>query len=290
MMKKMILYLKLTKPGVLFGNAITVVAGFLLASAGVGHVDWWLLTVVFVGSSLVIGSACAFNNALDADIDAKMSRTKTRAVAAGAIQPWQAATFAAILAMLGFIVLRMFANWLVIASGIIGWAVYVWAYGAWSKRHSPLGTLVGAISGAMPIVGGYVAVSHSVDVAAVLLFISLTIWQLPEFYSIGIYRRKEYAAAKLPILPVVDGVDRTKVDIFVSTIVFVITSCLLTVFGYTGMVYLLVMGTAGLYWIWIGWQGFSTSDVDAWARRMFKFSINILLLYCLMLAVGSLLP
>jgi protoheme IX farnesyltransferase len=282
------LYVTLAKPGVLFGNAITVAAGFLFASAG--RIDWVLLVMVFVGSSFVIGSACAFNNALDADIDQKMNRTKKRAVAAGLVKPWKAAIFAAILAVVGFVILRIFANWLVVATGVIGWIIYVWAYGMWSKRLSPLGTLVGAVSGAMPIVGGYLAVTPHLDVAAILLFISLTVWQLPEFYSIGIYRRPEYAAAGIPILPVVAGVERTQKDIFIATIIFVVSSLLLTVFGYTGALYLIIMGAAGIYWIWLGWQGFSTKNAEQWARQMFKFAITILLLYSAMLAIGPVLP
>lgn len=282
------LYFSLTKPGVLFGNAITVAAGFLLAAAG--RIDWWLLLIVFGASSLIIASACVTNNALDADIDQKMSRTKNRAVAAGLIKPWQAFVFAGILGITGLALLGIYSNELVIASGVIGWIVYVWAYGVWSKRKSIYGTWVGAISGAVPILAGYLAVTNRIDIAAGLLFISLLVWQIPEFYSIGIYRRQEYQAANLPILPVVEGIGPAKSHIFVAVIVFVVSSCLLTPLGYTGYTYEIIMLSLGLYWLWLGWQGFDAVDSEAWARKMFKYSINLLLVYCVMLALGPLIP
>lgn len=282
------LYLSLTKPGVLFGNALTVAAGFLLAAAG--QVDWWLLVIVFVASSLIIASACATNNGLDADIDQKMSRTKKRAVAAGLIKPWQAFVFAAILGLVGFGLLYRYSNGLVIISGAVGWLVYVWAYGAWSKRTSIYGTLVGAISGAVPIFAGYVAVTNHIDSAAVLLFISLLVWQLPEFYSIGIYRRGEYAAASLPILPVIEGIELTKKHIFGAAIIFVVCALLLTPLGYTGWIYFVVMLICGGYWVYWGYKGLSSADNEAWARKMFKASINLLLVYSVMLALGPILP
>jgi protoheme IX farnesyltransferase len=288
MLNQIKLYLWLTKPGVLFGNAITTVAGFLLASAG--QVNLWLLTTLFCGTSLVIASACAANNALDRDIDQHMSRTKQRAVAAGQISVGRALLFAALLAGLGLAVLTIYTNWLVVMTGVLGWVCYVWLYGAWSKRRSVYGTLVGAVSGALPIVAGYLAVANRLDAAVVLLFVSLLVWQLPEFYSIGIYRRDEYQAAGVPILPVVKGVARTKKDIFVATLIFVVSSCLLTPLGYTGYVYLIVMLAAGLYWLWLGWQGLKAEDSEAWARRMFKFALIMLLLYSAMISIGPLLP
>lgn len=282
------LYISLTKPGVLFGNAITVVAGFLLAAAG--QIDWWLLVIVFVASSLIIASACATNNGLDGDIDRKMGRTQKRAVAAGLIKPWQAFVFAAILGIAGFALLYLYSNWLVILSGAVGWVVYVWAYGAWSKRSSIYGTLVGAVSGAVPIVAGYVAVTNQFDIAAFLLFISLLVWQLPEFYSIGIYRRGEYAAASLPILPVVVGIETAKKHIFGATAIFMVCALLLTPLGFTGYIYFIVMAAYGAYWMYWGFKGLSAKDSEKWARKMFKLSINLLLLYCVMLALGPILP
>jgi protoheme IX farnesyltransferase len=180
----------------------------------------------------------------------------------------------------------------VVAIGIAGFVDYVWLYGALSKRRSVHGTLVGSISGAIPILAGYVAVSGRIDAGAVLAFLSLFFWQMPEFYSISVYRRKEYAAAGVPVISVVKGVNHTKFQIFIYTLLFVLSSELLSVLGYTGWTYRLVMLVLGFYWIWLAAQGLKTppkSD-DAWARRMFRFSLVIILVYCGALAVGPILP
>lgn len=283
-------YYSLTKPGVLYGNVITGVAGFLLAAGNFRTFDVELFVATILGMTFVIASACAINNVLDRDIDAKMARTKQRAVASGVINPLPASIFATTLAVIGFVMLAVSTNWLVVAVGAAGYVTYVWLYGATSKRRSIHGTLVGSISGAMPILAGYVAVSERIDAAAVLVFLMLFFWQFPEFYSIAIYRLKEYRAANIPVMPIVVGVKNTRVQIFLYTVAFVVSSLLITFFGFTGWLYFAVMAIAGAWWIKLAAAGLKTNDSDAWARRMFHFSLNVLLLLSLMLAIGPWLP
>lgn len=282
------LYYSLTKPRVTYGNVITTVAGFFLASQG--HVDWWSLLATTIGMTLVIGSACALNNYLDQDIDAKMARTKTRALVQGKLPGRNAVIFSAILGLLGTIILYMSTNLLTTVIAIIGFIVYVMFYGMLSKRLSIHGTLVGSISGAVPILAGYTAVTNTIDVGAILVFLVLFLWQMPEFYSIAIYRRREYKAAGVPVMTVVKGVKSTKLQIFVYTIEFVIATLLLTAYHYTGYVYLAVMAISGIYWIWLGYKGLIAKDDDAWARKMFHFSLVMLLLFSFMISIDSLLP
>jgi protoheme IX farnesyltransferase len=283
-------YYQLTKTGVLYGNVLTAVAGFLLAAAYFDTLPLVLFVATIIGMTLVIASACVLNNVLDQDIDRIMERTKNRGVASGQVSPANAAIFSGVLWLIGMAVLRIFTNWLVVAIGLFGFVVYVWLYGALSKRRSIHGTLVGSISGAMPILAGYVAVADRIDAAAVLLFLMLFFWQFPEFYSIAIYRRKEYAAAGVPVMSVVKGVRNTKLQILVYTVLFVVSTLLLTPFGYTGWIYFAVMTVLGLYWLKLAVDGQRAKDSDAWARRMFHWSLIILLALCLMLAVGNLLP
>lgn len=283
-------YYSLTKPGVLCGNVITGVAGFLLAAGRFKHFNLGLFVATIAGMTLVIASACVLNNFLDQDIDAKMERTKKRAIVAGEIPGRNAVLLSAILGILGIIILALWVNGLVVGIGVAGFIVYVWLYGALSKRLSIHGTLVGSISGAAPILAGYCAVSDRIDAAAVLVFLILFFWQFPEFYSIAIYRRAEYKAAKIPVMPVVKGVKNTKLQIFAYTILFVISTLLLTPFGYTGWIYFIVMALLGLYWIRMAAEGLRAKDSDAWARRMFHFSLITLLAFSAMAAVGALLP
>lgn len=281
-------YYRLTKPGVLYGNVLSAVAGFFLASAG--HIEWGLFVAMVVGMTLVVAAACVINNYLDRDIDSVMDRTKSRPSVTGAIKGSHMATYGIVLFVLGVTALYLWTNWLVVAIGAAGFVTYVWLYGALSKRQSIHGTLVGSISGAMPIAGGYAAVSGQVDAGLVIAFLIMFFWQFPEFYSIAIYRRKEYAAAGVPVMPVVVGIKSTIVQIYVYTVLYVLSTLLLTVYGYTGFVYFFVMFIAGAYWIRIASEGLTTAKPEAWARRMFKVSMWTILLLCAMLSIGPVLP
>lgn len=281
-------YYSLTKPGVLYGNALTAAAGFLLASEK--NINFWLFIALCLGSTLIIASACVLNNYLDQDIDKKMARTKKRALVQGEIKGRNAVIFSIILGVLGVAILLLWTNLLVVLIGIGGFIVYVVLYGMLSKRLSIHGTLVGSISGAAPILAGYCAVTGTIDVGAILVFLILFLWQMPEFYSIAVYRQKEYAAAGVPVMSVVKGVKSTKIQIFIYTVLFVISTLLLTVYGVTGYVYLIVMGVLGAYWIGLGLKGLSAKDSDAWARKMFRFSLIILLVFCGIISVDAWLP
>ena len=174
--------------------------------------------------------------------------------------------------------------------GIIGFIDYVVLYGMLSKRLSIQVTLVGSISGAVPILAGYVAVTGTIDLGAVLVFAILFLWQMPEFYSIAIYRRKEYKAAGVPVISVVKGSEHTRLQIFFYTVAFVVATLLLGIYGYAGYSYSVMMALLGAYWIWLGLKGFRAKDIEMWARHMFRFSLIVLLAFCAMISIDSLLP
>lgn len=281
-------YYELTKPRVTYGNVLTVVAGFLFASNGA--IDWWLFFWTTLGMTLVIASACALNNYLDRDIDAKMERTKSRPSVKGSISSRNMVIFASVLGLLGLAMLALYTNMLVVIVAIIGYIDYVVFYGMLSKRMSVHGTLVGSISGAAPILAGYVAVSGAFDIGAALVFLIIFLWQMPEFYSIAVYRRDEYKAASVPVSSVTRGIKKTKVQIFFYTLAFVITTLLLTLFGYTGITYTLIMGGLGLYWLSLGFKGLTAKNSDAWARKMFRYALIILLVFSFLISVEAYLP
>lgn len=286
-------YASLTKPGVLFGNVITGVAGFLLASTHLHTFHIGLFAAAIIGMTLIIASACTLNNVLDRDIDQIMQRTKKRAVASGELSARRALVFSVVLGLFGLLILGLWTNWLVVTVGVGGFIVYVWLYGAWGKRHSMHGTLVGSISGAAPVLAGYCAVTGRLDAGAVLVFLALFFWQFPEFYAIAIYRLEEYKAAGIPLITVVKGVPVTKLQICGYTLLFGASVLLLTPLGYTGKVYETVMLLVVAYWLWLGLPGLrhkTKTEDDQWARRMFHYSLNALLIYSLMIAIGPLLP
>jgi len=285
------LYARLTKPGVTAGNVLTALAGYFLASADYGF-EWRAFLGMFAGMVLVIGGACALNNYYDRDIDARMARTKTRPSVSGNLSETGMQLFAWALFIIGTLVLYGTTNILAVAIGVTGFVTYVWVYGMWAKRQSIHGMAVGAIPGALPIAGGYAAASAVIDPGLVVVFFIMLFWQFPEFYAITIYRRKEYKAAGIPAMPVVVGVRPTIIQIFIYTLLYVLSTLSLVLFGYAGIVYGVIMTIAGAYWVYIGYQGLRVKDkhADAWARKMFRFSMVTILLLCLMLSVGPFLP
>lgn len=279
-------YYTLTKPGIIYGNLITTAAGFFLASKG--NINFGLLLATLAGVSLVIGSACVFNNYLDRDIDAKMARTKIRALAAGIIPIRNAIIFATLLGLAGFLLLTKYTNILTAFIGVLAFFDYVILYGI-SKRRSVHGTLVGSISGAAPVVAGYTSVTNQIDTAALILFLILVLWQMPHFYAIAIYRFKDYAAALVPVLPVKGGIQKTKVHMLFYIIAFMVATMALTFFGYTGQVYLVVAALLGFCWLVLCIKGLRASDDKQWARRMFRFSLITITGLCIMISLDSVL-
>jgi len=280
-------YYWLTKPGIVYGNCISAAAGFLFASHR--NIDAGLLIETVVGIAFVIASACVTNNYLDKDIDQKMARTKERALVRGTVSDRSAMVYAAILTFGGFFILARYTNRLTIIAGLIGLYAYVLAYG-WGKRHTVWGTLIGSIPGAMPLVAGYLAVTHKIDKTAVLLFLLMAVWQLPHFYSIAIYRLKDYKGAGLPVWPAKKGIPSTKRQILFLIAVFMILTACLGFFHYAGKVYFVVtVALAGL-WLNKGMRGWDSKNNERWARGMFGYSLIVLMVWSGMLAANAWLP
>lgn len=280
-------YFDLIKPGIIGGNIVTTASGFFLASGG--HVNLILLVSVVVGIALVIASGCVFNNYIDREIDRKMVRTKNRELVVGSISIRNAIVYAVILALLGFGILLLYVNILTTGVAAIGLFFYVVVYSIW-KRRSVNGTLVGSISGAVVPVVGYVSVANNLDIGAFLLFLTLIFWQMPHFYAIGIYRLKEYKAAGIPILPIEKGISVTKKHMSVYIVGFFLVTMLFTPFRQTGFIYLIVMSIVGGVWIYISYKGTDTKDADTWAKKMFGYSLVVLLTFCIMVSIDFALP
>lgn len=281
-------YYFITKPGIVGGNAITVVAGFLLASGDV--VDWWLLVATLIGLSFVVASGCVFNNYIDRDIDGLMERTRNRALVSGAISLRNALVYGNTLAIIGLATLAFYTNPLVVTVAFIGLFVYVVVYSLWLKRRSIYGTLVGSISGAIPPVVGYLAVSNSIDLGAGILFFILALWQMPHSFAIAIYRLDDYTNARIPVLPVEKGIYMTKVYMLINVAFFVMAGLALSVFDYAGQLYFWVMMSLGLAWFFLCVKGFfiKTTDNKNWARSMYLFSIIIIVMFCAVIVFDAL--
>lgn len=273
-------YYMLTKPGIILGNVATTAAGFALASKG--DIDFALFPVTLLGLSLVIACAGALNNCIDRAADAKMSRTKDRALVKGTIPLAAAIFFGAFLGSIGIAILALYVNALTASIAILGLFVYLVLY-AFIKYRSFYGTLVGSVAGAVPPVVGYCAVSDRLDLAAFLLFMITVFWQMPHFFSIAIYRLNDYVAASIPVLPATNGIDSTKKQMVAYIIAFIVASLLLTAAGYTGYIYGWIAAVLGFAWLGFCIAGLNKKSTEnaAWARQMFFCSLAVIMGICL---------
>lgn len=277
----------LTKPGIIYGNALTAAGGFLLASRW--HIDVKLFLATIIGTCLVIASACVINNYIDRGIDKKMARTKGRALVTGKISGRGAIAYGVLLGFVGFLTLMLYTNTLVVVIGLIAYVDYIVLYGV-SKRMSVHGTLVGSIAGAAPPVAGYCAVTGQFDLGALIIFLIMVFWQMVHFYAIAIRRASDYQAAKIPVLPLVKGVRATKVQMIAYTIAFIAAVTSLGAFGYAGYSFVVTMTGLGLYWLYKGLKSFNITDNILWAKQMFLFSLVVLVAFSAMLSIGSIAP
>jgi protoheme IX farnesyltransferase len=266
------------------GNLITTVSGFALASRGV--IDGWLFLATLIGLGGIIASACVFNNYIDRDLDRKMTRTKHRALVKGLVSGRSAIFFAIVLGVLGIATLAIYTNLLAVFVAVIGFFIYVVLYSFW-KTHTTYATAIGSIAGAIPPVVGYCAVSNQFDMGAALLFIILVLWQMPHFFSIAMYRLHDYTAASIPVMPVKKGSYATKVRMLVYIIGFMISTFLLLAFGYTGYAYLVTALVLGSAWIYLCVRGFKREDDVLWARQMFRLSLVVITLLCVMISIDT---
>lgn len=284
--------IQVIKPGIVFGNAITVLGGYFLAAKG--HPQWLVLLQVLIGTMAVIASGCVINNIIDRDIDSKMQRTCDRVLVTGELSLTHAYLYAAVLLAVGCLCLAATTP-LALYSALFGYAVYVGLYSLYFKRQSVWGTFIGSFSGAIPPVIGYAALTPQIDAVYWVLFAMFAIWQMPHAYAIAVFRKTDYSAASIPVLPVKYSFRTTQWHITISIALFVIVGSLLTAFKATGYAYLAVHLALSGYWLWIAMKPIkasSTSEQVAqqikWAYKVFGLSIVIMMASCLMMGINYL--
>jgi protoheme IX farnesyltransferase len=277
------LYYQLTKPGIIYGNALTAAAGFFLASEGT--VNWWIFVAMLIGLSFIVGSAAVFNNYIDRDIDALMERTKNRALPTGQIAPRNALIFGTFLGIVGVKILLLYTSLLTLEVALFGFAVYVLVYSP-LKRKTMYASHLGALAGAVPPVVGYVAVTNSLDATALVLFLILCCWQMAHFFSIAIYRKDEYANAHIPVMPLVKGLRVTKLAIIAYIVVFALACLALPVVHTINHLYVLIVSLFSIIWLRYALAAFWTHDDAKWARQTFLCSLLVILALSIALSIS----
>jgi protoheme IX farnesyltransferase len=213
-------YLTLTKPRIMTLLLVTGAAGMFVGAQGVPPPG--LFVVAMVGLALACGGASALNHVLDRDIDVLMgSRTRERPVASGRVTPAQALEFGLFLSALSFALLASAVNLLTAVLALVGNLFYVVVYTRWLKRATPQNIVIGGAAGAVPPLVGYAAVTGNLALPALWLFLIVFLWTPPHFWALALMIKNAYAAAGIPMLPVVRGDRETARQILLYSVVLV---------------------------------------------------------------------
>jgi protoheme IX farnesyltransferase len=267
-------FMELTKPKVSLLIVFTAIVGMVLASPGM--VPLPALVFGTLGIAMASGSAAALNHILDRHIDQQMARTRRRPLATGSLRTSQALAFAGVLCAGSMMML-----WLSVGSlcalltfgSLIGYAVI---YTGWLKHATPQNIVIGGAAGAAPPVLGWVAVTHSIDAQALVLFMIIFTWTPPHFWSLAIARREEYAKVGIPMLPVTHGIPYTRLQILLYTVLLILCTLIPVVIGMSGLIYLTaaIALDARFLYLALALQRGVRPDLPI---RTFRFSITYLM-------------
>ena len=280
-------YLALTKPRIIELLLVTTVPTMVLAQRGVPSI--WLMAAVVFGGSLAAGGANTINMYLDRDIDDVMRRTRHRPLPRHAVEPRRALAFGIALSVLSFVWLTVTVNLLsaLLAASAIGF--YVFVYTLWLKRTTPQNIVIGGAAGCVPVLVAWAAVTGTVEVPALVLFAIVFYWTPPHFWALALRYRGDYAAANVPMLPVVRGEAETARQILIYTVLLVVVSLLLFPAARMGLIYLVAAVVLGSGFVWYALRVLRDATDGRAAIRLFRFSISYLTLLFAAVAADSLL-
>ena len=275
-------YYELCKPNVVYMMLICALVGMLLAEQYVS--SYLYLFTSLSGIALCAASAAAINQVIDRETDASMTRTDQRPLPQGELSPTHASIFALVIGVLGAMILYFFVNTLTMILTIASLIGYAFIYTVYLKRATPQNIVIGGLAGAAPPLLGWSSITNTIDPYALLLVLIIFVWTPPHFWALAIHRKDEYAKESIPMLPVTHGVEFTKLQIVLYTIILFIVSVLPYVVLMSGEIYLvsaLILSTIFLYYS-INLY-FSNKDKDA--MRTFQFSIYYIFLIFLALLI-----
>jgi len=274
-------YYDLTKPRVVMLIVFTAIVGMLLAVPGMP--DIFTVFVASLGIGLAASSGAAMNQIIDMRADAIMARTQNRPLATGGMQVWQAIIFAALLCALGMVVLVQWVNVLTAALTFVSMVGYGIIYTVFLKPATPQNIVIGGAAGAAPPLLGWVAMTNAVTPEACLLFLIIFAWTPPHFWALALYRRDEYAAAGVPMLPVTHGEEFTRLQILLYTYILVAVTLLPFSIHMFGGIYLVVafyLNARFMFYVYRLYKSYS----DELSRKTFFYSIKYLMyLFAVML-------
>ena len=275
-------FFKLTKPGVLYLLMITAGASMILATNF--NLDILKALTGFLGIAFIAGSSAAINQILDFKYDSVMERTVKRPIVTGKISVTSATVFASFLFLSGSVLILYFNNFLTWALTFGTWIFYAFFYTKVLKFSGSQNIVIGGLAGAMPPLLGWTAVVGSIDPLPLLLVLLIFIWTPPHFWALAINKKDEYARAGIPMMPVVKGIEYTKIQIVLYSILLMVVSLLLFATGYFGYLYLIGASILGGIFIQKSWKLKKSTGADN-AMSLFLYSIVYLTLIFLLMIV-----
>ena len=281
-------YVALLKPRVMSLVVFTALVGMAIAPGGANPV---IAFAALVAIAIGAGAAGALNMWFDADIDGVMLRTAMRPVPAGRVPAGDALGLGIVLSVASVTFLGLATNWL--AAGLLAFTIffYVVIYTMWLKRWTPQNIVIGGAAGALPPVIGWAAVTGSVAIEPLVLFLIVFLWTPPHFWALSLYRSEDYARAGVPMLPVVAGAARTKREILIySLILTVFAAAAPAALGFATPAYAIIAGGLGAVFVWLAWTAYRMPEDDREmrpARRLFAWSMLYLFLLFAILLVEN---
>ena len=275
-------YIELMKPRVMSLVVFTALVGLLVAP---GHIHPVIGLTALICIAVGAGAAGALNMWYDADIDARMARTAARPIPAGRLAPGEALAFGLTLASFSVVVLGLLVNILAAALLAATIAFYVVVYTVWLKRTTPQNIVIGGAAGALPPLIGWTAVTGSVAVEPIVLFLIIFFWTPPHFWALSLYRAEDYARAGVPMLPVVAGARETRRQILLYTLILAPLGIAPWLLGYAGPLYGIVAAATGAIMIALAFRIRAEDEANTASKQMFAFSILYLFLLFAMLLV-----
>jgi protoheme IX farnesyltransferase len=265
----------------------TALVGLMVAP---GHLHPVLGFAALLCIAIGAGAAGALNMWFDADVDAVMSRTKSRPIPAGRVLPQEALGFGMTLAVGSVAVLGLVANWL--AAGLLAFTIffYVAIYTAWLKRSTPQNIVIGGAAGAFPPMIGWAAATGAIGLESILMFLVIFFWTPPHFWALSLWRTQDYARAGIPMLPVVAGPAETRRQILIYALALVPVGASPWLFGYAGLIYGITAVAAGAAMAYLALQLYRFGDTpagDRAAKRLFGLSILYLFLLFAVLLIDD---
>ncbi|MFN8632801.1 MAG: heme o synthase [Chloroflexota bacterium] len=268
-------YFTLTKPRVIVLLLITTLAAMLMAQRGLPSMQLMLFTLL--GGALAAGGAGAINHYLDRDVDEKMGRTSKRPIPSGAVPPLNGLFFGICLGIVSFTFMVAFVNLLSAALTLFALLFYVFVYTRWLKRWTPLNIVIGGAAGAIPPVVGISAVTNEVNWLAIWLFTIIFVWTPPHFWALSLLMQREYAAAGIPMLPIVRGEEETRRQILWYSVAMVVLTIVVWTLGFLGAIYVVSAAVLGGLFLYYAMRLLREANAQA-ARRLFLFSMLYLAL------------